>query len=237
MRRGYSRGAAVRGRGVYGRRTVVAGRRATMAVAPSTPGAASMGAAAIMRGALTQGAAIIMAVADALRSRVRLWRKGLGWRQRLLSGRRRGRRPERLRGREALRRTDRWLQAQIGDHQGNFGRSPLPRYWRLQSQPMPSSISNSHPAGTTVRRTAGRESSPGALSSGAIPVGGRPIVAWAHPTSGLVPRCAPSLAIFLFRQIQGLRDMVRRGYIVAATDYPGLGTPGQHPYLVLQKAA
>jgi hypothetical protein len=37
------------------------------------------------------------------------------------------------------------------------------------------------------------------------PPGGRPIVAWAHPTSGVVPRCAPSLAIFLFEQIQGLR--------------------------------
>lgn len=33
------------------------------------------------------------------------------------------------------------------------------------------------------------------------PPGGRPIVAWAHPTSGIVPRCAPSLAIFLFQQI------------------------------------
>ena len=32
--------------------------------------------------------------------------------------------------------------------------------------------------------------------------------------------------------MQGLRDMVDRGYIVAATDYPGLGTPGPHPYLV-----
>src|ERR1700735_5698319 len=28
------------------------------------------------------------------------------------------------------------------------------------------------------------------------PAGGRPIVAWAPPTSGVVPRCAPSLAIF-----------------------------------------
>ena len=64
------------------------------------------------------------------------------------------------------------------------------------------------------------------------PPGGRPIVAWAHPTSGVVPRCAPSLAIFLFEQIQGLRSFVRDGYVVAATDYPGLGTPGQHPYLV-----
>src|SRR6202034_904103 len=64
------------------------------------------------------------------------------------------------------------------------------------------------------------------------PPGGRPIVAWAHPTSGIVPRCAPSLAIFLFQQIQGLRSFVRDGYVVAATDYPGLGTKGPHPYLV-----
>src|SRR5580698_7737199 len=64
------------------------------------------------------------------------------------------------------------------------------------------------------------------------PPGGRPIVAWAHPTSGIVSRCAPSLAIFLFQQIQGLRSFVRDGYVVAATDYPGLGTVGPHPYLV-----
>ena len=67
---------------------------------------------------------------------------------------------------------------------------------------------------------------------GPAPAGGRPIVAWAHPTTGIVRHCAPSLAIFGFQQIQGLRDMVRRGYIVAATDYPGLGAPGPHPYLV-----
>jgi acetyl esterase/lipase len=67
---------------------------------------------------------------------------------------------------------------------------------------------------------------------GPPPPGGRPVVAWAHPTSGLVPRCAPSEAIFRFQQIQGLRDMVEHGFVVAATDYPGLGIPGAHPYLV-----
>jgi acetyl esterase/lipase len=67
---------------------------------------------------------------------------------------------------------------------------------------------------------------------GPPPPGGRPIVAWAHPTTGIVPRCAPSLARFVFQQMQGLRDMVDRGYVVVATDYPGLGTPGPHPYLV-----
>ncbi|HMN86426.1 MAG TPA: alpha/beta fold hydrolase, partial [Bauldia sp.] len=64
------------------------------------------------------------------------------------------------------------------------------------------------------------------------PAGGRPIVAWAHPTSGLVQHCAPSLANFVFQQMSGLRDMMEHGYIVAATDYPGLGTEGVHPYLV-----
>jgi hypothetical protein len=70
------------------------------------------------------------------------------------------------------------------------------------------------------------------IPGGPAPPGGRPIIAWAHPTSGVVPHCAPSLAIFFFQQVQGLREMVRRGYIVAATDYPGLGTAGPHPYLV-----
>ena len=49
---------------------------------------------------------------------------------------------------------------------------------------------------------------------------------------GHARRCAPSLAIFLFQQIQGLRSFIEQGYVVAATDYPGLGTPETHPYLV-----
>jgi acetyl esterase/lipase len=67
---------------------------------------------------------------------------------------------------------------------------------------------------------------------GPVPAGGRPVVAWAHPTTGVVPRCAPSLARKRFQMIAGLRLMLARGYVVAATDYPGLGTPEVHPYLV-----
>jgi pimeloyl-ACP methyl ester carboxylesterase len=70
------------------------------------------------------------------------------------------------------------------------------------------------------------------VPQGDPPPGGRPIVAWAHPTSGVTPACAPSLAMFLFQQIQGLRSFIEHGYVVAATDYPGLGTPQTHPYLV-----
>jgi acetyl esterase/lipase len=67
---------------------------------------------------------------------------------------------------------------------------------------------------------------------GPPPPGGRPVVAWAHPTTGVVSRCAPSLARVFFPSIQGLRAMLDRGYVVAATDYPGLGTAEVHPYLV-----
>jgi acetyl esterase/lipase len=70
------------------------------------------------------------------------------------------------------------------------------------------------------------------IPAGTAPAGGWPIVAWAHPTTGIVPRCAPSLAIFVFQQIAGSRPLLEQGYAIAATDYPGLGTPGPHPYLV-----
>jgi acetyl esterase/lipase len=62
--------------------------------------------------------------------------------------------------------------------------------------------------------------------------GGRPIVAWQHPTSGVDQACAPSLSPSVLQMIQGLREMLGHGYVVVATDYPGLGTAGQHPYLV-----
>lgn len=70
------------------------------------------------------------------------------------------------------------------------------------------------------------------VPAGPEPAGGRRIVAWAHPTTGIVERCAPSRARVFFASVQGLAAMLARGYVVAATDYPGLGTPEVHPYLV-----
>jgi hypothetical protein len=67
------------------------------------------------------------------------------------------------------------------------------------------------------------------IPPGVAPAGGWPIVAWAHPTTGIVPRCAPSLAAFIFQQIAGSRPLTERGFAIAATDYPGLGTIGPHP--------
>lgn len=58
------------------------------------------------------------------------------------------------------------------------------------------------------------------------------IIAWAHPTTGVARKCAPSLRSSPLESIEGVKDMIGAGYIVAATDYPGLGTPGPMGYLV-----
>jgi acetyl esterase/lipase len=62
--------------------------------------------------------------------------------------------------------------------------------------------------------------------------GGRPIVAWAHPTTGVVRHCAPTLDESPLDDIPGIANLIAEGYVIAATDYPGLGTAGPHPYLI-----
>lgn len=88
-------------------------------------------------------------------------------------------------------------------------------------------------------RSTGLDNEPIAVSgilvvpTAAPPSGGYPVVAWAHPTVGVADKCAPSLAMSeVFQTIPGVDLMVERGYVVVATDYPGLGTAGQHPYLI-----
>ncbi len=70
------------------------------------------------------------------------------------------------------------------------------------------------------------------VPNGAAPAGGRPIVSWAHATSGVARDCARSMYPNLYTNMYGLQDMLARGFVVAATDYPGLGGPGIHPYLI-----
>ena len=60
------------------------------------------------------------------------------------------------------------------------------------------------------------------VPAGQAPAGGWPIVAWAHPTTGVVPRCAPSLALFVFQQMAGSRHLLENGYAIAAD---GLSRP------------
>jgi acetyl esterase/lipase len=75
------------------------------------------------------------------------------------------------------------------------------------------------------------------IPSGPAPAGGRNVIAWAHPTSGVMPPCAPSLMPDVGGMMWNLPNMISQGYVVVATDYPGLGTEGIHPYLIGESEA
>jgi len=81
------------------------------------------------------------------------------------------------------------------------------------------------------------------------PIGdGWPVISWAHGTVGSADKCAPSMdsddlgepgdsGLGLLRMINKaphklLNAFLRAGWAVAMTDYEGLGTYGNHPYLL-----
>jgi alpha-beta hydrolase superfamily lysophospholipase len=77
-----------------------------------------------------------------------------------------------------------------------------------------------------------------AIPPGSPPEGGWPVTTWGHGTTGVGPACAPSKDTpsgpehgFLEPKQVLMDDYVRRGYVVAATDYEGLGGPAVHPFL------
>lgn len=107
----------------------------------------------------------------------------------------------------------------------------------LRTEPFPGA-----PAGSVATRMLYASSAPNGrpiavsalviVPSGAAPAQGRPVLAWLHPTTGVARGCAPTLGPDPFGQIQGLSAFLAAGDVVVATDYPGLGGPGVHPYLV-----
>lgn len=64
---------------------------------------------------------------------------------------------------------------------------------------------------------------------------GRPVVAWEHGTLGMGDACVPSRStdptadMFTF-----VGPMMQQGWVIVATDYVGLGTPGPNQYLIAQ---
>lgn len=60
----------------------------------------------------------------------------------------------------------------------------------------------------------------------------RPVIAWAQGTQGILPECGTSHRDDPFEFFSVLDLMISEGFVVAATDYPGRGTPGIHPYLI-----
>lgn len=83
---------------------------------------------------------------------------------------------------------------------------------------------------------------------GSAPSGGRPIVAWAHGTTGTAENCGPSQQVnpaqplneyFLIGGnsttdygLPAVNRFIADGYVVVATDYQGLGGGGTHQYMV-----
>jgi hypothetical protein len=67
---------------------------------------------------------------------------------------------------------------------------------------------------------------------GAPPEGGWPIIAFGHPTTGTQEGCAPSLSPDLLTLSVVVTGLVKAGFVVAVSDYQGLGVNGTyHPYL------
>lgn len=68
--------------------------------------------------------------------------------------------------------------------------------------------------------------------AGSAPAGGWPVIAWAHGTTGVADDCAPSATSNLAGQLALVLPLLQQGFLITATDYEGLGTPGPHPYLI-----
>ncbi len=76
------------------------------------------------------------------------------------------------------------------------------------------------------------------IPKGKAPKGGWPVISWAHGTTGIADQCAPSrdtpangvhgLISYAYPLLQ---RWLKAGYVVVRTDFEGLGTPGDHPYL------
>ena len=73
---------------------------------------------------------------------------------------------------------------------------------------------------------------------GTAPVGGWPVVVWAHGTTGAADQCAPSRNALDGLEKGLILALIQKGYAIVAPDYEGLGNNNvAHPYLNLTSAA
>ncbi|WP_374207011.1 alpha/beta hydrolase family protein [Mycolicibacterium sp. OfavD-34-C] len=99
------------------------------------------------------------------------------------------------------------------------------------------SLTGAGPAYRVLYSTVDQHDQP-AVSTGAVflppgpaPEGGFPVIAWAHGTVGLGDDCTPSALPRSPRDDEYLSHWLNQGYVVVASDYAGLGTPGLMSYL------
>ncbi|MFN7956126.1 MAG: lipase family protein [bacterium] len=68
------------------------------------------------------------------------------------------------------------------------------------------------------------------IPPGNPPEAGWPVLGWAHGTTGVGDACAPSKWGDLYEYGDYVLGLARAGFVIAASDYEGLGVPGPHPY-------
>jgi acetyl esterase/lipase len=138
-----------------------------------------------------------------------------------------------------------FVESSRPDEAGEFYTAPSPLPHGPAGTIIRSEVIDDYVAGATTYRvlytSTGYDGEPTAVSGlilvpdGTPPDGGRRVVAYTHGTIGVASNCAPSLVTNPVQQpvlVEGGPELLAAGYVVAATDYQGLGTPGPHPYLV-----
>ncbi len=106
----------------------------------------------------------------------------------------------------------------------------------LRIQPLPGGAPNGIRAYQVFYRSIGTRGQPilvsAALFYGDTDAPRRPVLAWAHPTTGVTRNCSPTRRTDVYNKIPGIDRLLRDGFIVVATDYAGYATVDPHPYLV-----
>lgn len=88
---------------------------------------------------------------------------------------------------------------------------------------------------------------------GPAPAGGRPVMSWAHGTTGTAQNCGPSQVVspaaplneyflptgnsWTDYGVPAVAELIAAGYVVVATDYQGLGGGGRHQYALAETQA
>lgn len=107
----------------------------------------------------------------------------------------------------------------------------------LRHEPFRRNVPQGVSAWRIVYTTTRAEGSP-AIASAVVmmskqaPADARPVIAWTHGTTGVVPGCAPSMLDDPFAHVPALQSLLDHGWIYVATDYAGQGTSTPHPYLI-----
>ena len=110
----------------------------------------------------------------------------------------------------------------------------------IRSEPLDTGVPGGAQAWKILFTTTHPDGSP-AVSSGTLLVPEQrgteplPLLSVAHGTTGVAPKCAPSLSATPFADGAGtaLEEMVtKHGWAAVTADYIGLGTTGPHPYLI-----